>query len=290
MQNHNKEKPRERAGYKIWQIDPNTKDKIKLFENATRAAEFMNIEREKIGKAARSNNICCGFYWEFDKIDEDKDEIWIKMIKNTREFYVSNKGRIKDEINRLITLNINTDGYVKCICIKKPYSVHRLVAEAFLPNTNNLPIVNHKDSNKQNNCVDNLEWATASDNSKHAWASGSYDESDLMKKVYEIDLITGNVLNEYKSVTELAKILKVERSTLSDRIRNRRFKSGIAYSFEPTYILKKIRKISCSKIGELLKEYPTMLTTSINEKIPRKTLTRYIKLKINHNGFLYSHE
>lgn len=51
---------------------------------------------------------------------------------------------------------------------KKGYAVHRLVAQSFIPNPNNLPIVNHKDGNKQNNCVFNLEWVSQSQNRDHA--------------------------------------------------------------------------------------------------------------------------
>lgn len=51
-------------------------------------------------------------------------------------------------------------------------SVHRLVAEQHIPNPSNLPQVNHKDFNKQNNCVDNLEWVSASTNIKHAYDAG----------------------------------------------------------------------------------------------------------------------
>ena len=61
---------------------------------------------------------------------------------------------------------------------KHPRLVHRLVAEAYIPNPKNLPFINHKDGNPQNNMVDNLEWCDGRHNSLHAYANG------LKKRVY----------------------------------------------------------------------------------------------------------
>lgn len=66
----------------------------------------------------------------------------------------------------------NTAGYASVRLPDKNHFVHRLVAEAFVPNPENKPMVNHKDGNKRNNNVTNLEWVTAQENSVHAWKYG----------------------------------------------------------------------------------------------------------------------
>ena len=110
-------------------------------------------------------------------------EIW-KDIENFEGLYqISNLGRVKS-VNRIVHVEdpkkhreydkhfpecikattLDTKGYVM-VTLKKDgktsrYRIHRLVAKAFIPNTDNLPQINHKDENKENNCVDNLEWCT----------------------------------------------------------------------------------------------------------------------------------
>lgn len=102
-------------------------------------------------------------------------EIW-KDINDFPNYQISNFGRVKS-IPRpktkggLLKQRKDNGGYLKVFLTKnnkgKLVSVHRLVAINFIDNPNNLPEVNHKDGNKENNFVDNLEWMTKQDNILH---------------------------------------------------------------------------------------------------------------------------
>ena len=91
------------------------------------------------------------------------EEKWLK-VKGYEEFYeISDLGRIKSLISNGLILkqSLDKDGYCVVTLKRKQFKVHRLVAMTFIPNPNNLPQVNHKDENKTNNTVDNLEWCDA---------------------------------------------------------------------------------------------------------------------------------
>ena len=96
-------------------------------------------------------------------------EVWLDIKGYEHKYQISNMGQVR-ALNyrrtgqtRLIDIKHNK-GYAEVALWKnssrKMCRVHRLVAEAFIPNPNNLPQINHKDENKLNNRMDNLEWCT----------------------------------------------------------------------------------------------------------------------------------
>lgn len=128
----------------------------------------------------------------FIKGKEHMEEIW-KDVKGYEDLYeISNTGKLRSKDRAilknngiiqyrkgiLIALNINSDGYLQGKLCKngksKTVRIHRLVAEHFLPNPNNLPEVNHKDYNRVNNNVNNLEWSTHNENIQHSAKAGHY--------------------------------------------------------------------------------------------------------------------
>ena len=99
-------------------------------------------------------------------------EIWLDIIGFEGRYQVSTWGRIRNAKGQILKPYRNAKGYLKVALCKNGENykrrVNRLVAQAFIPNPKNMPQVNHKDGNKENNSFTNLEWVDNRKNSIHA--------------------------------------------------------------------------------------------------------------------------
>ena len=107
----------------------------------------------------------------------------IPIVTKGMEFTGEFKLIIKPE--RKLTYVLNNRGYYSVSIRKATHMVHRLVALAYIDNPENKPFVNHKDGNKLNNNVENLEWCTCAENNAHARATGLHVQAKGHKMKYK---------------------------------------------------------------------------------------------------------
>lgn len=159
------------------------------------------------------------------------EEIW-KDIEGYEDLYqVSNRGKVRSlRRNIILRQGITSNGYKSVNLYKnkgyKHFRIHRLVAEAFLPNPNNLPFVNHKDENKLNNCVENLEWCDGKYNLNYG-TRGKRISQNKSKVVLQYSL-DGTFVKEWKSTRDIQRMTGYSSGCISECCRNIR-KSAYGY-------------------------------------------------------------
>jgi hypothetical protein len=112
----------------------------------------------------------------------------------------------------LLSPRMGRGGYLDLLLYKdgtcKRMAIHRLVAIVFLPNPENKEMVNHKDGDKTNNRIDNIEWVTRAENMRHAFSNGLVNSSGPRKK--PVQMFKDDKKRTFDSITEAAK--KIDRS------------------------------------------------------------------------------
>lgn len=124
----------------------------------------------------------------------------------------------------IILKKILIKGYVVCNLIRdkkiKTFRVHRLVGESFIPNPDNKPCINHKDLNRSNNIIDNLEWCTNLENAIHRKDNGKYSVGKKHHMYKPLINLNSGVF--YDTLTEAANAMGMKYSTLSNMVRGKR--------------------------------------------------------------------
>ena len=131
-------------------------------------------------------------------------------------------------VYRKLTPNESKRGYLRLGLRgngeRKWFAVHRLVAQAFLPNPDNKPYVNHIDGDKTNNRVENLEWCSQSENMLHAFRTGlKHPPHPKRVRQYSIE---GEFIREYPSREEAARCVGAFGSNINKAIRNKTICAG----------------------------------------------------------------
>lgn len=194
------------AIHPVEQIDLKTGDVIAVFNSINEASKVTGASLTHIGSVCRGKrNKCGGYRWRF-VVQVVKKEIPVykgwKSSPDYPNYRVSPKGQIWSiKAKKIMKLTPFKDGYCYIKIGGKNKSVHRLVAVLYISNPRNLPVVNHKDGNKSNNCVENLEWTTRKNNSLHAHQTGLVKTRE--KEVRQLTS-KGKLVKIHQSVKEAA--------------------------------------------------------------------------------------
>lgn len=237
----------------------------------------------------------------FGNVRKKSNNFRMKLFSNNEGYIQVNLGYKKDENGNYLT-RINKNGEEKRVCYVP--LVHRLVAEAFIPNPKNLPEVNHKDENKANNCVENLEWCSKTYNLNYGTRNKKHSEylknipdshrkklsnSAKNRKLPKSDFNRRNVIIvyldgtkvRYDTVREASRKLGINPSKLHYNAEHRKLVNNEFYVIKEDVNTRAVKCIETGKVyknpEEAAKEYncsPATITNGANPNNKYKTALR----------------
>lgn len=227
------------------------------------------------------------------------EELWKKIIIDEREtvYSVSNTGKVRNDLYMtILDGTIANNGYVMVHLhcrIDKTCSVHRLVMKAFAPCDcmDDLQI-NHKNGNKTDNNIENLEWCTALENIRHSFYNNLQKNKMLHCCVYDL---SGNFITEYESANEAGKMLGIHQSSIN-RCLNGQFGHIGKYQFKqykkdkiPAWNDPKCKPIYLYDLnGTFLHKYESAIECGKHLGMNPKNIRRYVNGDRKSNNFIFS--
>lgn len=175
-------------------------------------------------------------------------EIWKNVLRYDGKYQVSNHGNVRQVLPdgncKLLKLIYHKDGYAHVNLYKivdgtrkrKFASVHILVAEVFVPNPENKPEVNHKDTDKHNNFDTNLEWATRKENARHAIENGCRSKTPV-----EVQCLQNG--KKYRSMAQAEQLLGLYKNAVVRSIRSGKPINGYTFIILKRTPPKKVKKL-----------------------------------------------
>ena len=219
----------------VWKLNKTTGERLERFESIAAAARA--LRRTGISFIAKvcigSEQSAYGFKWEFDEQPDLHGEVWKeinpKLIGGKTNYWVSTEGRVRNCFGRISPGYVHSSGYIKVnVSADIEFCMHRLVALTFLPNFFGKLRVNHKNGNKECPRLFNLEWASDSDNSQHAY------DTDLNKSKRPIRQVdgAGEVVRLFQSIAAAVRLTGISSSSMYKYLKKERvWKGGSTFDF-----------------------------------------------------------
>jgi hypothetical protein len=208
---------------KVTQYSKDKKTLIKIFNSVKEAMELTKISDSKICMVCKGKrNHAGGYFWKYTDFDyENIENPDGKEIEEYPNYIVTKDGKIYSKSHKKYISSRDNSGYQYVTLYNnsgkgKDFSIHYLVATLYIPNLNNFPIVNHKNHNRSDNIVENLEWVTYNENMIHFGKKNGksvikLDKNDNILQIY--DTIKDASIKNNITSTNITNVCKQRQKT-----------------------------------------------------------------------------